>query len=401
MANTLIRNNKIIPGVAIGYLLVLGIAYFTMIDKPSVVSDLITLTFPLVLIVFLHLYQRHIVPSYYTGLVITLSILVFLNISIWLVINDGAGGFNYYKKAIMFLTTVIWFIYCSFTKISRPTLYYILFINLLLVSLYHLFFKEIFEEIEGESFVTLNFSNPNLTGMFILNSLLYVGISIVCVREITHKIIYQIIWLGINITLFIGSFSILLLTGNRSSLMALIFWAGLVILDWVSVHNFKPKKWIIAILVAFPFLFLFIYTSFAHSLGETVSFGMEIRGKTNTSRNHVWMPIINEFYHYFLIGDYYKISNGTGVSQLHNTHLDIFASYGIIPLILYIVFLYKISVKAWFNSHSKIQRTALYAFLSLLVSCTFEAGLVAGSAGLFILSGGFLLLCNYRSTSLV
>lgn len=397
MAKAINKINRLNWAVVIGFLIVFGIAYYTMKNQNGIVSNLLTLSFPVVFIALFQAYKNHRIPRSYTPLLLGLTILVFFNISLRLGLNTG-GGFDYYKKAIMFVTTLAWFTYCANTNISKSTLFYMLLINLILIALYQIFYKQTFKVVEGEVYVTLNFSNPNLTGMFILHSLLYVAISIVSVTQISDKFIWRILWLALNLVLFVGAFSILMMTGNRSSLMSLILWGILVIIDFIFKHKINFKKWMIWVLVAFPFIFVFIYATYAATIGDTITFGMDVRGKSNTSRNHVWMPILKDFFHYFFIGDYYKISNGTGFGQLHNTHLDVFASYGIFALILYIIFLFKITFKAWQHSHSLVQRTAAYAFISILVSCSFEAALVAGSVGLFILTGGFLLLCNFQPT---
>lgn len=122
--------------------------------------------------------------------------------------------------------------------------------------------------------------------------------------------------------------------------------------------------------------------------------GVENAGKSSATRVPIWKPIITDFWHYFIIGDYYGISNGTGMSQLHNTHLDIYASYGFIPLILYITILYKAISHSMKYAVTRFQRVSLYAFVACMVSCMFEASFVAGSAGLFLLTVGFLILAN-------
>lgn len=380
--------------IVIGFLLVLGIAFFTMNKDNGMVSALITLSFPYVLFVFIRQYNCRRISQSYLLILATTIFLVFFNIT-----ASGGGGFDYYKKAIMYITSIAWFICCINLHLSRRTLCYIFAINLLLNGLYLIFYKQGIEYFDGQVLLTLNFSNPNLTGMFLLHSLLYVGIFIVCTGNISNKKRIRLILLLISVPLFINVFGLLLMTGNRSSLMSMLFFAILIILDIMIRKKFWLKKWAFLSLAMFPFVLVFIYVAYAGAIGDTISFGMETAGKTNTSRNHVWLPILNDIWHYFFIGDYYGISNGTGVSQLHNTHLDVFASYGIILLILYITLLYKLMCDASVKANTFIQRAGLYAFMSVLVLCSFEAALVSGSAGLFLLTGGFLMMTNYNSTS--
>lgn len=378
--------------VITGFLLVLGIAFFTMSKDSAVVSNLITLTFPYVLFIFARQYNRGTIPQTYNAILLASFVLVFVNISI-----SGPGGFDYYKKAIMYIAALAWFICCNSIRVSKRTVYYFFGINLLLIFLYLNFYRHGLEFFEGQLLLTLNFSNPNLTGMFLLHSLLYIGIFIVCIKDITKRKFNRILLLLISIPLFCNVLGLLMMTGSRSSLMSLMFFGFLLVLDMLCRKRFWLKKWALILLAAFPFIFVFIYITYAGTIGDTVSFGMESAGKSNTSRNHVWLPIIENIWHYFVIGDYYGISGGSGVSQLHNTHLDVYASYGIVPLLLYIYLLYKLMYNASSRSHSFIQRSGLYAFISVLVLCSFEASLVAGSAGLFLLTGGFLMITNLNN----
>lgn len=213
-------------------------------------------------------------------------------------------------------------------------------------------------------------------------------------NDLVEKKIHYFIMLAILIPIFLKVAQLLVLTGCRSSYMSLALFAFLVIVDYLFRGKIKIKKWMALSISIVPFVFVFIYLAYASNLSADVAMGVEDAGKSSTTRIPIWKPIIDNFWHYFIIGDYYGISNGTGMSQMHNTHLDVYASYGILPLILYVRIIYLVICQSVRNSCSRFQRISVYAFIACMVSCMFEASLVAGSAGMFFLTIGFLAFAN-------
>ena len=81
-------------------------------------------------------------------------------------------------------------------------------------------------------------------------------------------------------------------------------------------------------------------------------------------------------------------------SHVHNTHLDVWMSYGVVPFILFFTLLHKVTWLSYQQTSTRFQRMSLYAFMACFIQGFFEASLMSGSAGLFLLSFGFLLLSN-------
>lgn len=393
MLNKLLHKEGIEYKWVLGFIIAAGIVYYTLAEQASIVSNLISLSFIYVLFIFIKFAQNRTVSSKEIYLVGVLAFITFLNAFI-----SGSGDFNYFKKCIMFICTVIWLICCSKAKINGRTLMLILAINIAINVFYLLFFKSGFAIFESEVLLTLNFNNPNQTGMFLLNSILYLAIAALgsygIRRGFSGKLLF-IATLAITIPLITSIFGMLTLTGSRASFLSIAMFGSLLIMSIFIPARKIFNKYVCFALCILPFVFVFIYLIYVSTLTIDVSFGMEESGKTSGTRIHVWKPIIDEIFHYLLFGDYYGISEGTGMSQLHNTHLDVFASYGIIPLIIYCRVLYKIILKSSRNISSYIQALGLFAFVSNIPSWTFEASFVAGSGGLFLLTSGFLLIASY------
>lgn len=381
--------NKINTGIIISFLIALGIVYNIMNDTSFISSTLISISFVYVFFMFIRQLAYKKINQEYLRLLCFSFVFVFFNVTL-----SGVGGFDYYKKAIMYSATITWMICCVNYRLSKKTVSVILFINLFINLLYLLFYQQGFSVYEGQVLLTLNFANPNQTGMFILNSLLYTGIMITAGNDLVEKKIHYFIMLAILIPIFLKVAQLLVLTGCRSSYMSLALFAFLVIVDYLFRGKIKIKKWMALSISIVPFVFVFIYLAYASNLSADVAMGVEDAGKSSTTRIPIWKPIIDNFWHYFIIGDYYGISNGTGMSQMHNTHLDVYASYGILPLILYVRIIYLVICQSVRNSCSRFQRISVYAFIACMVSCMFEASLVAGSAGMFFLTIGFLAFAN-------
>lgn len=374
---------------AIGFILVLGIIYTTVNELPSLTSNLITVSFLYTLFLYVKEWASQSVS--YKRLLIASIFLVFLNVSYrWI------GDFNYYKKAIMYVTSLMLMICSCNVHVSVKTVIFAIATNVLIGILYLTTYQQGFNVFEGELLLTLNFSNPNKAGMFVLNTMLYLLLPFTTLHKPVRGLPTILLFI-LLVPLCVSINGILSLTGCRSAIMALIVFIGLVSLDFLFGKRMKLKKWMMALIAIAPFIFVFFYVNYASTVTFDVSFGIEDTGKTAMTRMKVWSPVVNDFLHYFAFGDYYRISNGTGMSQMHNTHLDVYASYGMLPLIIYIILLVKVLWQSYEYATTRFQRASIYAYIACMVIGTFEASSVSGSGGLFILTNGLILLANSKT----
>ncbi len=116
-------------------------------------------------------------------------------------------------------------------------------------------------------------------------------------------------------------------------------------------------------------------------------------GKQLNSRMAIWKPALEFFYQSPLIGSYYEISGGTGISQLHNTHLDILVSYGFPVLLGTCILMYR-----WLwrknRKYSKESFIYLLSFGCVLFLGMGEAAMFSGGLGIYILGGMYLLFAQ-------
>lgn len=373
---------------ALAFVIVLGIIYTVVYNIAPLTSMLITVTFILTLYLYISRLMVRRLDAISNRLLILSLMLAFLNVTI-----SGIGSFDYYKKVIMYSCTLILLVCNISTRISLKTVFFVYGINVIIAILYLLTYNQGYNYYEGENLLTLNFTNPNQAGMFIYTTLLYILLPIVSIEK-PLKPIKTLLLSAIFIPLALSLLKMLMLTGCRSAMMALCIFVCLIACDYLRGPKKWIKKWMLVIIAIMPFIFVFVYLVYASTVVMDVSFGIESAGKSAMTRMDIWQPIVRDFFHYFVFGDYYGISKGTGASQMHNTHLDIYSSYGIVPLILFITILTRSMWITYANSKLRFQRTAVYAFISTMVIGTFEASYVAGSAGLFVLINGFLLVAN-------
>ena len=108
--------------------------------------------------------------------------------------------------------------------ITRKDCLPVLVINLFICILYPLFFQSGFslDKETGSVFLTLGFTNSNLTGMFLLDSMLYVSISIIYAFEAIGKFFYRILTVSLLLSVLAGLASLLYMTGCRSSMLSYV-----------------------------------------------------------------------------------------------------------------------------------------------------------------------------------
>ena len=372
----------------IGFILVLLIVYSIVNEITFMASLLISCSFIFTTILYVWKLINNRIDKSLNILMLFNIVIVFINITI-----SGFGGFGYYKKAIMYVSTLLLLVHSCNARVSIKTACYLIITNIIIALLYLLSYKQGFDVYDGEYLLTLNFSNPNQAGMYICTTLLYILLPVASIISLykRFKVLMVLVFL---FPLCISLYNILMFTGCRSAMMAVYFFIFLCIYDYLRGGKKWMKKWMMTLISVLPFIFVFIYIMFASYVTIDVSFGIENAGKSAMTRQSIWEPIVNDFFHYFLFGDYHGISNGTGLSQMHNTHLDVYSSYGIIALIIYILLLRHVLWQTYVNTSSRFQRLSLYAFIASMVVGTFEASYVSGSGGLFILTNGYILLAN-------
>jgi len=365
--------------------LVFGICLCMVLQRSDVVSRLFYLTFfVLAFGLALQLYHKPRLNELHI-LAIGLIVLAFFHVAL----QADTLSFGYYKKLIMFACTVLMIPFLDAISITKKQVHWILGINLCIALIYPVMYFTRGNPGYLGRYLTFHFSNPNAAAMFLLHSLLYCTIAVYFFKNWLLRLPL------LGLTLVLGYF--IHLTEARSCYIALAFFAGLVFLNIGLKKNVNISPLFSLLVVLLPLLFALVYMAVVDSglLEKWFSFLIG-EGKKLDSRAAIWTRAINAMKGNPLFGDYYGISGGRGMSQLHNTHLDTLASYGVVPFVMFILLLYKGVARVLPFTTTTLSRMALFAFFAVIVQGTFEAALVSGGTGLYIMTFGFLLLAKYE-----
>lgn len=371
------------------YLSAALIVVFQGIGSLPLVSLCFTATFFMVVLLWVSSLIRGIDRMDALGLIIIGLSLLSVALNAWQ--TKSGLSFGYLKKLIMFDCTVIFFQCAHKLQPDRST---VRFLGLVLtgLSLFLLgyYFLEprytFFMNQRVTQYLTFRFTNPNLCSLFLLCLYMAQLLLLLDAGKVYTRIFHGIL---AGIMLFF-----LWKTQSRNAQMAAILVTGIFALILVRRSPFRISAWYALPAAVLPLIFVFIYIAIIDNdmIRDMFAF-MDSEGKELNTRLIVWLPALESFAASPLIGAYSQISEGTGMSQMHNSHLDVLASYGAPVLILVCALLYLLirGHKQNISRHS----TAARAFFSGTVFIGMgEAALFSGGLGIYIFAGLFLLLAN-------
>lgn len=300
-------------------------------------------------------------------------------------------SFSYIRKLLLFSSTLIFLQTATKMRIDSRLEQLILNANSLLAIFLlaeYLILGNQAYLINGivTQYLTFHFTNPNLTGMYL---------SAIAMLEICRALGEQKKWWTVFHFLLAGGLLYLTYeTQSRNVLFSVIFFFGMLIINNFQegdVHRMNPVLALITILWPAVFVAVYMFIINRPVLIGYFSF-LVSAGKNIDSRIRIWTNALLYFRSSPVFGSYYQLSNGTGMSQLHNTALDITASYGIFVFIGVLTFLFKIMTCRNETGMTKAQFQYISAFSACFIMGMGEAALFSGSLSFFALVGLFMML---------
>jgi len=242
-------------------------------------------------------------------------------------------------------------------------------------------------------YLTFRIGNPNLTGLFL-----------VCLYMLELYRLFlpeKWFWKLIHIGLAAALAFFVVESQSRNSFLVLILFT--VVCSWLMLRGGKRMrigKGVSYLIACFPALFVAGYMMLISSawLQNLFSF-MVGEGKKLDSRVEIWNNALNNLAGSPLIGAYFEMSNGTGMFQMHNSHLDVAVSYGIPVLVLVCVLLQKYLYQRGRIYEDKQNYIYILGFACSIMLGLGEAALFSGGLGLYVFVGTFLLLSDLGSAS--
>lgn len=299
---------------------------------------------------------------------------------------------SYFKKLILFWTAVLCFGAVADWAPSRRTVCFVFRCNtilaIFLVGVYLLRTEQMYQINQIVTiYLTFGFTNPNLAAAFL---------SAICTMELIRwKTLGKSA--GRFLHLLLGGILVFFVFETRARNAQMMLSVFLVV---VSLLNLFPRwrpyfgKWLAVLLSWLPLLFAVAYLLLIYvpAVQRTFSF-LAGEGKGLDSRLVIWKFAVESVARSPLTGAYSQISGGTGASQMHNTHLDILASYGAPVLVLTCRLL-----AALLYGDGRTGRNAFLCrvgFGAMLLSGMGEAMLFSGGMGICLYAGMLLMLTRF------
>lgn len=321
------------------------------------------------------------------GLALVTVLLALLHVALNALLADADFTWNYMKKYAMFGSTVIFLDAVRKYRMGRADFRRLKFLYLsvgfLMLALYR-FRSGAMHLLHGQStrYLTLGFTNPNLTALFLACMILFLTVAWLRERRATVRLLL--------FPVAVAEIVLLRQTESRNALLAVAIFAVLIRPLFRRGRRGRKagySKGFLGLVSVSPLLFALLYMRISRTsaFAEFFSFAAG-EGKELDSRAEIWGAAFRHFLSSPVLGAYCQISNGTGVSQLHNTHVDILASYGISVLVLTCVFLYVLMRQL----RDEASNNALTGFICVLFLGIGEAALFSGGLGIYLFFGVFL-----------
>lgn len=379
--------------------LVLAGAIFVLnvTNNDDKISNIFYVSFVLVLLLYILSCRREFL--FIDVICIIVIVAAIISVTINFLLSSTPLSFEYFKKVLIFSTSILFLTYCSKSGRQRinVSLVALIFTALsLFCAVYYLLFRNSVYYNNGQNMLTLNLDNPNFAALFL---------SVFSMSQFAYAARKQapIPIRILNLLLGLFLFYLVFKTQSRSSFTSLVLFAVIVVLFLIfrKTQSIRIPLWAAVIIAVFPLVFAFVYLGLIKNpFFNNIFDFMSGVGKGLDARESIWENALVYVKVSPLIGAYNEISNGSGLSQMHNTHLDVMASYGIPVTILVCCFLFYIIYNRG-NRYSREQVLFLIAFMFSIVLGIGEAALFSGGQGLYIFIGCLLLLSRQDTDSYI
>lgn len=325
-------------------------------------------------------------------LTIAIIMLALIHVAINAAITDAVFSFEYLKKYIMFCCSMVFLSAIRRISLDRGTFRFleVLFLIVGIFMLFMFFFRnQQMHLLNGRytRYLTFRFNNPNLTALFLACMTMFLEVAAFQERRIPMKILLYAVAAAELVFLF--------LTKSRNALLAVGLFTIVAIWFLLRRRRIAFRKGVLGLVAVFPILFAIAYLFFIDNADSVKLFSFFAgEGKLLNSRSKVWKAAFQAFESSPIFGAYYQISGGTGLSQMHNTHVDILTSYGLSVLVLVCVYLYLLMRDSQMKVKPSASSTPLLGFICALFLGVGEAALFSGGLSVYLFFGIFLAMTD-------
>lgn len=377
--------------VSFQYIALVGIVITQVLGLHSISSLLFTGTF--FLTVFLWLVRKKTKIDFTSILGLCIIALSLVSVLLNSLLTNTVLSFSYVKKLIMFWSAILFFDAVYQYSPDHKTVDLVFrcntLLSLILIAVYYVMPGAVFR-FNGRitNYLTFGFINPNLTSVFLLCICMLEFLCAYYTRGKVRK--------GLHLVLAVYMARFIVETRARNCILVLLFFIFVYLVYLVfrryAVRMTKKKALLFSLV---PVLFAAVYLLFVLNpwIQEVFSF-FASESKALSSRMSIWTYAVELISAHPLFGAYSQIAYEAEAAHLHNSHLDVAASYGIPVLALVCLFLYRIILESG-KKTNRMNTMCLTGFLCVLFTGMGEAMLFTGGLGIYIYSGIFLVLAAY------
>lgn len=382
---------------------VAGIILARMLDISIISKIAFYMTFPLTVGLWIWTMRRGVSKLDYLAVLTVVLAAICVMLDLWR--SQGTLTVAYPKKVAMFAITLIFLSTANRCRLDdRLVEYTQVLVDVLTVAMgvMLLLSHDRMHLINGviSRYITLGFSNPNSLSLFV--TCMYM-LTFCCLRR-KQSVKFRYF----HVAVLTAQIFILLGTHCRTGQMVTMLFTGVAmcVTYQQQIHRLtgfrvpmKINAWTACALALFPMVFAMIYMTVvdAEWVQKLFSF-MVSEGKGIDSRVEQWTPAFEAILASPVIGAYHSISGGTGSSQLHNTHADTAASYGV-PVMLLMSGILAICM---YQRGKKYENTTRFlymvAFCCAMLMGTFEAAVFSGGLGIYVFTIIFLVFAKSEET---
>lgn len=324
-------------------------------------------------------------PLNYLSIIVIL--LAFVSVLVSSILFNAAINLQYFKKWVFFSTTILYLNFSNSLKVDndlKEIIFKLYFLFHIFIIGYYITHNEslYYNTNLGVMYLCFGFSNPNTASLF-FSALAFGMILYLCKKD---AFLIQFL----KVLFFITDVFFIFKTQSRNAIIALFLFVFMVLIGRSGIFK---KKFIIIVCSAFPLVFSYIYMNavdLAMKKGWFASLTSE--GKGLDSRVVVWKEAFQAFNQSPFFGSYGYMYNYMHHLQMHNTHIDVLVTFGIIVAVLFMIILYQCLYDLSKKTNSKYGHIIFVSFLSCIFLGLGEAALVSGGLTFFVFVGNFVLL---------
>ncbi len=319
-------------------------------------------------------------------LVIVIMSLSLLNVAVEGIRAGSSFSFEYMKKLIMFCCTLLFFSAAVKAELKRKDMealaLLLIFITAVFICMFILKRKQMYY-MGGRlsAYLTFRFSNPNLTALFLSGMIMFL---IITGAESRKPLIAAASIASAGANVFF-----LVLTKSRNAWIPAALFLALFLPLRMRKRKIALPKWLAVLIAVTPLLVAAVYLlviddRFIRSAFEFLS----AEGKGLDARKMIWKWAFGRFAQSPVFGAYSETAHGLGMTQMHNSHVEILSSYGIAPLVLTCAFIYMLLIKI--QDRAAADPIMTLAFVCMILNGNCEAAVFSGGLAIYLMAGVFL-----------